>query len=694
MTEAALLSATFDGMRQGVLVLDAALTVSFYNRRLADLAGFPPDLLRDGAAMQSLVAGAAALGQYPGQTGEKVYGDWLARLARLEETTHRLVLADGRIIEVNQVPMMGGGWVITYEDVTHRARVEEALERRNQHLDAAVSNAPHGLCMFDEQKRLILCNAPYGRMYSLPAELLQAGTPLQSILDYRASVGNAPIDVENYFDVVVAAQQEKCGITIRRIELEDGRTVQITHNQMPTGYVATHEDVTGAIRAEAQIRHMAGHDALTGLPNRTLLHEMMARMLAHPRRGESIAVLCLDLDHFKAVNDTLGHPIGDVLLKAVADRLRNCVRDMDVIARLGGDEFVIVHVGIEKPEQAGALARRLVEVIAEPFDLDGNQVVVGTSIGIAVSPTDGGDSDKLLKHADMALHRAKADGRGTYRFFELAMDAFMQQRRQLELDLRRALVREEFRVFYQPIVDARSEEIIGFEALLRWQHPTRGLVSPADFIPLAEEIGLIVPLGEWVIRQACTDAAQWPSDIKVAINLSPIQFRSHILVDRIVSALADSGLSPGRLEVEITESVLLAESETTLATLHHLRRLGVRIAMDDFGTGYSSLSYLRSFPFDKIKIDKSFILGLSDESDASVIVKAIVDLGLGLGMTTTAEGVETAELLERVQGLGCIEVQGYYFSAARPVSEVAALLGDRAGSSGDGRDCLLSLAAD
>ncbi len=425
---------------------------------------------------------------------------------------------------------------------------------------------------------------------------------------------------------------------------------------------------------EQRLEHMAHHDALTDLPNRLRLRQATENELARVQRGETIAVLCLDLDHFKSVNDTLGHPAGDCLLRTVAERLRQSVRETDIVARVGGDEFAVVQVAAEQPRGAIVLADRLIETLAKPFDLDGHQVVIGTSIGIALAPSDGLDTDQLMKNADMALYRAKADGRGVSRFFEPEMDAKMQARRTLEIDLRKALVEDEFELYYQPLVNLQSDAVSGFEALLRWNHPTRGLVPPSEFIPVAEEMGLIVPLGEKILRQACTEAAGWPDDIKVAVNLSPVQFKSKTLALAVISALASSGLPPHRLELEITESVLLQDSELTLTTLHQLRALGVRIAMDDFGTGYSSLSYLRSFPFDKIKIDQSFVRDMSGKEDSIAIVRAVAGLGKNLGMATTAEGVETQEQLRYLRQEGCTEVQGYLFSRPMPARNIRHLL--------------------
>jgi diguanylate cyclase (GGDEF)-like protein len=382
----------------------------------------------------------------------------------------------------------------------------------------------------------------------------------------------------------------------------------------------------------------------------------------------------LDLDQFKAVNDTLGHPIGDGLLQAVADRLRDGVHQPDTVARLGGDEFAILQTTIASPLEATGLAGRLIELIEAPFDIAGHQIVIGTSIGIAFAPQDGLDADQLLKCADLALYRAKVDGRGVYRLFQAEMDAAMQARRVLELDLRLALQAGQLELFYQPLIDVRARRITGCEALLRWRHPTQGLVPPDRFIPLAEDTGMIVPIGEWVLRQACADAADWPDGQKVAVNLSVVQFRSRNLVDAVITALRESGLPAGRLELEITETVMLQDTDATLATLHQLRALGIHIAMDDFGTGYSSLSYLRRFPFDRIKIDQSFVRELDTKGDCGAIVRAVIALGRDLGMAITAEGVETRQQLETLERAGCSEIQGHLFSRPVPASALIELL--------------------
>ena len=441
-------------------------------------------------------------------------------------------------------------------------------------------------------------------------------------------------------------------------------------------------DITERRKAEARIAYMAHHDGLTNLANRVMFQERLRQDLERSRLvNKSIAVLCIDLDLFKNVNDSFGHPVGDRLLTQVAGRLAEDARQDSLVARLGGDEFAMILGSNMSPIEISDHAIRIIETLSAPYQIDSLEVVIGASIGIAISPGDGDTGEELLRNADMALYRAKSEGGGVHHFFEKEMDRHAQRRRDMEIDLRHALANGEFELHYQPLVDLAQDRIVSFEALLRWKHPEKGMISPADFIPVAEDIGLIIPLGEWVLREACMQAAAWPSDIKVAVNLSPAQFRSRNLTQAVFTALAQSGLSPLRLELEITESIFLADSEANLAILHQLREFGVRISMDDFGTGYSSLSYLRSFPFDKIKIDRSFVRDLAERPDCVAIIRAISGLGRSLNISTTAEGVETVDQLDWLRAEGCTEVQGFLFSSARPASEVSALLrkfGDRA----------------
>ncbi|MBX9711399.1 MAG: EAL domain-containing protein [Xanthobacteraceae bacterium] len=442
------------------------------------------------------------------------------------------------------------------------------------------------------------------------------------------------------------------------------------------GFLVSSVDITERRRAEARVAYMAHHDALTSLPNRVMFQDHLRQSLERSRTaGRRIAVLCIDLDLFKNVNDSFGHPMGDRLLRSVAERLSANLPPQSLVARLGGDEFAMVVETESSPSDLSGHAARLIDILSAPYRVEELDLVIGASIGISLSPGDGETGEELLRNADMALYRAKAEGGGVHHFFEKEMDLQAQKRRDMEVDLRRALANGEFELHYQPLVDLEQDRIVAFESLLRWHHPVKGMISPADFIPVAEDIGLIVPLGEWVLREACMQAAKWPADIKVAVNLSPVQFRSRNLVLLVIAALAQSGLSASRLELEITESLFLADTDVNIATLHQLRELGVRISMDDFGTGYSSLSYLRSFPFDKIKIDRSFVRDLADRPDSVAIVRAISGLGRSLNISTTAEGVETMDQLDWLRLEGCTEVQGFLFSAARPASEVAALLG-------------------
>ncbi len=432
---------------------------------------------------------------------------------------------------------------------------------------------------------------------------------------------------------------------------------------------------------EARNAYLARHDVLTGLGNRLMLREGLDRALGGSTAGDGAptCVLFIDLDGFKSINDGLGHALGDAVLKLVATRLRSETEPSDEVVRLGGDEFAVLTTGTGGIERASRLAGRLIEALSESATIEGNLVHVGASIGLAVAGVDGVTGEELMKAADMALYRAKSEGRGVWRVFDSAMDACAQARRLLELDLRNALSEGELALFYQPLIDMKTKAITGFEALMRWRHPERGYVSPADFIPVAEDLGLIVPLGEWALRQACVEAVKWPATIKIAVNLSPIQFQRGNLVPVVVSALAASGLAPQRLELEITESVMLDKSAQNLDTLKALRHLGMRIAMDDFGTGYSSLSYLRSFPFDKIKIDQSFIRDLGNGRESQAIVDAIAGLGASFGITTTAEGVETQAQFDLLSSNGCNEVQGRLFSMPVPADEVSGLLTEYSG---------------
>jgi len=442
----------------------------------------------------------------------------------------------------------------------------------------------------------------------------------------------------------------------------------------PLNWGAFGEHIRHVLQLAYRAGHLALHDTLTALPNRVLLNERLEHALSRVGRDEFVAMHILDLDHFKHVNDTLGHPVGDKLLQMVADRLRGLVRETDTIARMGGDEFAIVQASLTQLADAKSLARRVIETVSEPYEIEGHQVIIGTSVGIAAGPADGLTPERLIKNADLALYRAKGDGRGAFCFFLAEMDAQMQARRTMEYDLRRALAANQFELHYQPVVNLASNEITGVEALIRWRHPEKGMTQPTTFIGLAEEIGLIVPLGAWAVREACMTVVKWPGDLKVAVNISAAQFRHAGLVQVVADALAESGLPADRLELEITETALLADSDATLAMLRQLQAMGVRIANDDFGTGYSSLSHLQAFPFDRIKIDRSFVKDIALCSGSLNIVRAMASLAHGLGIPATAEGVENEAQRDQVRSEGCTEMQGFLLSQPLPAHEIELLL--------------------
>lgn len=552
---------------------------------------------------------------------------------------------------------------------------EAELRSINTRLDAALNNMLQGLCMFDAESRLIVWNERTRQIFGVPDDVKGEGLSFDEILDLFVShgalspEGAGGIKARTHTNIASRLPISYVG------QLADGRCVSISITAIPDGgWLATFEDITERRATEAKIAYMAHHDPLTGLANRVLFQAELQKATAAARRGRGCALLYVDLDHFKEVNDTLGHSAGDALLRAVTARLRAAVRETDIIARLGGDEFAIIQTPFDVPDDAAHLARRIIAALAEPVRLSGDRAVVGTSIGIACAPADGTDPEDLMRKADLALYQAKADGRGIYRFFKPDMTMRLQTRHALGINLRSALDRGEFELHYQVQVALPTREALGFEALLRWRPPGRTLVPPSEFIPLAESSGLIVPIGEWVIRQACTDAMTWPAHLSVAVNLSAVQFKAEGLVSVVRSALAESGLAPHRLELEITETVMLQHSETTLQTLHELRALGVRIAMDDFGTGYSSLSYLQRFPFNRIKIDQSFVRGLGREEGSKAIIRAVIGLGTNLGIATIAEGIETETQLAQVLAEGGVVGQGYLFSRPVPAADVLPLL--------------------
>jgi diguanylate cyclase (GGDEF)-like protein len=550
---------------------------------------------------------------------------------------------------------------------------QERIRLEKQRLDFAVNNMSQGLLLFDARGHLAVCNDRYIEMFELSREIAKPGCTLNELLLHRKETGTFKEDVDEHcarFFKSIRGTMAK-----RVVDVSDGRSIEFCHK--PTsdgGWVTTTEDITERRQSENRIAHLAHYDALTDLPNRTLFRDQLELELRAIESSEgSVAVLYIDVDEFKSINDSLGHVVGDALLKSIAARLSECVASNGFVARLGGDEFAIICIDIDEG-RVGELTRKLQAAIRAPYECLGHRLTTDSSIGIAIAPKDGASLDELLKNADLAMYAAKAGGRRTYRFFEPSMEARIKERVQLEADLRHAISAGQLEVHYQPLVSLRNNAITGCEALVRWRHPIRGYISPAEFIPLAEERGLIVEIGEWVLRTACAEAATWPCGIKVAVNVSPVQFRSSTLSLHVISALAASGLAPQRLELEITEAVLISDDDTALNILHQLRSTGVRIALDDFGTGYSSLSYLQRFPFDKIKIDRCFVDNIDETEASSCIVRAVVSIAKARNMTTTAEGVETHGQQELVRNLGCTEMQGFVFSGARTATDIARLI--------------------
>ena len=550
---------------------------------------------------------------------------------------------------------------------------DQRLAAERLHLSTAVNNIPQGLVLYDASARIITCNQPYLDMFDLSPDVAKPGCTMQRLIAHRKETGSFDGDVDEFCNAII--RTVRLGKATRQLtQAPGGRAIEIINRPLKGGgWVATIEDITERTRAEERIAHLAHFDGLTNLPNRLLFRTRLEQALQALQPDEQLAVLYIDIDEFKCVNDALGHPVGDELLKGVADRLRLCLGEADVAARLGGDEFAIIQMAIRDRTETTRLVDEIHSAIRQPFECAGHLITTDASIGIAVAPGDGVDLDQLLRNADLALYGAKGDGRRTHRFFEAGMDHRAKERRSLELELRQAISDGGLEAHYQPVVTIEDGKISSCEALLRWRHPERGMISPAEFIPIAEDSGLINELGQWVLNVACAEAVRWPDHVRVAVNVSPVQFRSQTLALNVAAALAASGLPPSRLELEITEAVLIRD-DAALDALHQLRKLGVRIALDDFGTGYSSLSYLQRFPFDRIKIDRSFIRDIAGPGASSSIVQAVVNIAAASDMMTTAEGVETEQQRNLLYILGCNEMQGYLFSPAVPAAEVRRLL--------------------
>ncbi|UVK44579.1 EAL domain-containing protein [Mesorhizobium sp. AR07] len=670
-------SAAVENMSHGLCMFDADERMIICNGNYINIFCLDAKVMRPGIRFLDILRHSVDIG-IASQSADELYAIRKPYIDQAKPSTYEETLSDGRIISISHRPLALGGWVSIYEDITEQRRAQQDLKEQHRRFDAALANMSQGLLMYDADGRLIVRNERFLELYNVTAADFPFGTAHRDALERLLELGiYAKIDVDSE-----VAKTEACLVAAKMHStyryLTDGRTVLVTRQPMSGGgWVATFDDVTERRRTEERMTHLAHHDTLTGLPNRSMFRERLDLAL-EDAVAAPLAIFSLDLDRFKAVNDTWGHPAGDWLLKSVAERLQRCLRnETDVVARFGGDEFVIIQSHFKSLAEVEKLAKRIVEVVAKPFRDKNRDMHVGVSLGIAIFPDDGGDADTLLKNADTALYRAKREGRNLYRFFEPGMDATVQARRALEIDLETALPRQEFDLDFQPIMNIESGEIVGAEALMRWHSPARGTVAPDEFIPVAEEIGLIVPLGEWALRTACAAAASWPPGLRIAVNVSAVQLKSGGFARGVISALAFSGVSASRLELEITETVLMDESETVLKTLRELRALGIRIALDDFGTGYSSLGYLRRFPVDKIKIDRSFIRDIGNR-DTAAIVRTIIGLGAELGITVTAEGVETEVQLDILRGNDCVEAQGFLIGVPSRAADILRLLKTRA----------------
>ncbi len=670
-------NAAVENMSQGLCMFDKDARLVVCNGLYAKMYQLPAELVQPGTLHKDIIAHRVRNGILKGGDGDAAVAHQLSALSVLsvDKRSSRIdEHADGKLICVIRQPMEGGGWVATHEDITEQRRAEQELDQTKRFLNSIIENIPISVVVKDAKTRqFVLTNRAFEAMIGLPrAEMIG-----KTVFDlYRAGEAKLMDQSDN------ESLRSGSGVNASDYEVETpilgARTfstkrivVRDTHGEA-IYLVVVIEDVTERKKSEQRIAFMAHHDPLTGLANRAAVTQDIEDAAARQRRwGEPFSVLLLDLDRFKYVNDTLGHPAGDALLQEVAARLKGFLRETDVLARLGGDEFAIIQAGeANQHDAASALANRIIEMFAKPFNIDGNEINIGTSIGISLAPAHATNPDNLLKMADMALYRAKSAGRNGFRFFDPEMSEAASVRHKLESDLRHAVHRNELELRYQPVIDCKTGRICGAEALVRWRHPTKGLILPNRFIPLAEETGLITEIGEWVLHTACTEAVTWPADIKLAVNLSAVQFLKSNLSDVVMYALAQSGLPPERLELEITETALIESAASCLPALRQFKSLGISVALDDFGTGYSSLSQLTMFPFDKIKIDKSFTQNLTKRSDCAAIISATLTLANGLDIATTAEGVETADQYRLLRLAGVTSLQGYLFKHPVPACEI------------------------
>jgi diguanylate cyclase (GGDEF)-like protein/PAS domain S-box-containing protein len=668
-----LFKTALESMAHGLCIFDRDMRLVVCNEQYAEMYGLRPEQILPGTTLRSVLEARVSAGLVPGDANQYIRSR-LAKVSLCDAHYAENDLSDGRVYAVSHRPMPDGGWVATHIDVTEQRRAERQLGETKQFLDSIIEHIPVAIVVKDATTRkYILVNRAFETMLGIPRSELLGRTTFDI---------HRPKDAKNVDDADTEAIQNSDHVSYNELEVDTllrGARLQATHriviknNQGDAKVLITViEDATERKKAEQRIAFLAHHDPLTGLANRAALAQKIEEAAARQRRrNEPFSVLLLDLDRFKEVNDTLGHPAGDTLLTEVAMRLKSLLRETDVLARLGGDEFAIIQAGESDPRGAAQmLAERILEFLGKPFAIDGGEINIGTSIGIALAPEHGTGSGELLKMADLALYRTKSAGRNGYSFFDPEMSELASARQEIENDLRRAIQQNELELHYQPILNAKTRKISSVEALVRWRHPTKGLLFPDLFVPLAEETGLIAQIGDWVLRKACADAVAWPDDVKVAVNLSLVQFRKTKLADTVMRALVDSGLRPERLELEITETALIESAAECLPALRQFKSLGITIVLDDFGTGYSSLSQLAMFPFDRIKIDKSFTQNLTKRSECAAIISATLTLAQSLDIATTAEGVETVDQYRVLRLAGVTSVQGYLFKRPGPVSEL------------------------
>ncbi|HEX9210087.1 MAG TPA: EAL domain-containing protein [Bradyrhizobium sp.] len=670
------LDTALNNMSQGLILYDAAGYIVTCNRRYADMFGLSTDVIKPGCHIHEAMHHRKERGAFNGYV-EAFCADVMRVVAEGKVSTRMHELPNGRAFQVINTPLAQGGWVATIEEITERRNLEQERDRNYTFLREIIDHIPSQITVKDARTRhYLLVNRIAENVFGESGDTIVGKTADDILPKSDADIVTRDDDalLQSPDRLLLREQTWKTRTDGQRHTIS--KRIGICDKAGEPRYIINViEDVTEQRKAAEKIAHMAHFDALTDLPNRALFREQIERELEKVASGEQFALLYIDVDEFKGINDSLGHHVGDELLKAIAGRIRACLKPGDLIARLGGDEFAVIQTKIESSADVLSFVTRIHEAIRRPYHCLGHQLSTDASIGIALAPQDGNDLDQLIKNADLAMYGAKAEGRRTYRFFVPAMDASAKARLTMEQDLRQALVDGGFELHYQPLVNLHSGEVSGCEALLRWRHLERGMISPAEFIPIAEDTGLINELGDWVLRTACNEAATWPAHVRLAVNVSPVQLKCDTLALKIAGALAASGLEPRRLELEITEAVLIRDDEAALSILHQLRSIGVRIALDDFGTGYSSLSYLKRFPFDKIKIDRCFVADIADASGAPVIVQAVVNIAAASNMTTVAEGVETEAQREMLRALGCTEMQGYLFSKPKPAAEVRRLFG-------------------